>query len=73
MPSSIDDVARPANAIATSGSRPTALAYQRLVKPSASAALRLVDDAVGAGAAAGQSDAHGRQRTRRVAAAGRAG
>ena len=37
MPSSIDVVARPAMAIATSGSPPTALAYQRLVNPSASA------------------------------------
>src|SRR5512143_430697 len=31
------DVARPARAMATSGSPPTALAYQRLEKPSASA------------------------------------
>ena len=37
VPSSIVDVARPAIAMATSGSPNTALAYQRLVKPSASA------------------------------------
>ena len=37
VPSSIVDVARPAIAMATSGSPKTALAYQRLVKPSASA------------------------------------
>ena len=39
MPSSIWLVARPARAIATSGSPNTALAYQRLVNPSASASM----------------------------------
>lgn len=37
MPSSIVEVARPANAMATSGSTATVLAYQRLANPSASA------------------------------------
>ena len=37
VPSSMDVVARPAMAIATNGSPPMALAYQRLVNPSSSA------------------------------------
>lgn len=50
MPSSIEVVARPASAIATSGSPATVLAYHRDIKPSASAAwacstILSVDDA----------------------------
>ncbi len=37
VPNSIDDVARPATAIGTSGSPSTALGYQSVVKPEASA------------------------------------
>ena len=37
VPSSIDDVARPATAIGTNGSPSTALGYQSVVNPAASA------------------------------------
>ena len=50
MPSSIDDVARPATAIAANGSPSTALGYQSDVNPAASAstACSMIRSMVGA-------------------------